>query len=415
MNTIIQSFLSKLSVIESKYRTLDDSKEQFNIFKALHKENDEENLHSRFLSVLLSPKSSHKKGNVFLKYFLQTVGIDFSDLNSVEVYPTECDKKEYRNISESIDILIINRKSKQAIIIENKIWAGDSKGQLERYFDFINREEKIKGTNIQVIYLTLDGHEPSKESLGKYKSLEKINGKTIDYEHEIKDWLNLCLKECVNQPFLRESIIQYINLIKHMTNSIDTEECIEIRDLIASSEDNMNSAKLLMDNFKHIKWHTVREFWDELAKELEYLRYNIITRPTDENIKNTTHYEEYKARYSSKNDYGISFEVEKIGIDIWNGIKGDWSLYWGIKVTSNKKYINAYSQNTGKFNTDNDFIWKYFDLEDNEKIYLQDFSRIGTFNLIDKKYRENIIKKKLIPEIKQFVKEINKLKMKQYG
>jgi hypothetical protein len=206
---LIQNFLAKLSVIEYKYRTLEAEKEQFNIFTALHKERDEVKLHSRFISVLLSPASTHRKKDIFLKHFLQIVGISDFDTSSSSVYPTEYGKSEYHEI----DILV--RNNTQAIIIENKIDAGDSnhedRGQLEGYFNLINNDG-ISKENIRVFYLTLDRHDPSAESLGKYESLENINGATIDYEREIQDWLNLCLKECVNQPFLRESIIQYINL-----------------------------------------------------------------------------------------------------------------------------------------------------------------------------------------------------------
>jgi hypothetical protein len=61
----ILNFLKKLSVIDYKYRLLEKDKEQFDIFSALQKENDEVRLHSRFLSVLLSPESRHGKKNTF--------------------------------------------------------------------------------------------------------------------------------------------------------------------------------------------------------------------------------------------------------------------------------------------------------------------------------------------------------------
>ena len=66
-NDKIQNFLSKLSVIDYKYRVLEEGEERFNIFTALHKVNDEVRLFSRFLSVLLSPQGSHKRKDQFLK------------------------------------------------------------------------------------------------------------------------------------------------------------------------------------------------------------------------------------------------------------------------------------------------------------------------------------------------------------
>lgn len=410
-----QNFLSKLSVIEYKYRILDLNNEQFNIFTALHKQNDEVHLHSRFLSVLLSPISKHKKRDIFLKLFLKTVLIEDFDIEGIEVFPTENEKSEYKEI----DILIINQKKRQAIIIENKIGACDSnhddRGQLEGYFDLIQRIDKIPANSIKTFYLTVDRHEPSPESLGKYISLERINGRTIDYEHEITDWLNLCLKETADQPFLRESIIQYLNLIQHMTNNSNRQERLEIRDLIASSQENMESTRLLINNFKHVKWHTVREFWNELKEELIKAGFEILKYPTDNNITDTTHFESYKKDYNSKNDYGIKFKVENgLVLWVWNGLGEDW-LYWGASKSElsieNQENIKKYCfdfPNNFKSSASS-FIWKYFELPEEKNIYFPNFGLSGTFNLINKNYRTIVINNILIPEIINFIENLKTL------
>ncbi len=404
---IIKNFLSKLSVLDYKFRLLEKDKEQFNIFSALHKENDEVRLHSRFISVLLSPISRHRKKDIFLKLFLKILSVDNFNLDDVAVYPTEYNKSEYNEI----DILIINRISKQAIIIENKIGAGDSnhddRGQLEGYYELINRLDNIPKENIKVYYLTLDGHLPSPESLGKYETIENLNGKTIDYEHEIQNWLELCLQECISQPFLRESIIQYINLIKKMTNdNTNIQERIEIRNLIASTNENMSSAKLLIENFKHVKWHTVFDFWNELVAELERHGAIIITKPTSEDITNTTHYETYKKSYETSNDYGIRFSIGDLNLYIWNA-GSDW-IYWGMEkklLTPNQlEQINHFSQhNQGVFKDNGNEFWKFFELSDIDNIIFSDFSYNGTFNLINEDYRSNLIRNALVPEILSFL------------
>ncbi|MFV0538330.1 MAG: PD-(D/E)XK nuclease family protein [Dysgonomonas sp.] len=407
-----QIFLSKLSVIDYKYKTLDKSKEQFNIFTALHKENDEVRLYSRFISVLLSPESRHKRNDLFLKLFLQVLSIDDFDISQCKVYPTEYDKSEYNEI----DILIINRISKQAIIVENKIGAGDSnhedRGQLEGYYDLIYNKDNIPKENIRVYYLTPDRRNPSDESLGKYKTLENINGATIDYEHEIQNWLNRCLQECINNPYLRESILQFVDLIKHMTNNdSNIEERLEIRDLIANSADNMESAKLLVENFKHIKWHTAWDFWNELADSLRRENFEINQQPTEENITNTTHYETYKKSYSASNDYGLYFTSTKgLRIYIWNGVDDYW-IYWGMNkidiLNDLTSLVNGYIKaNPNYFKSSETSYWRYFDLKHEENIFFPDFSYQGTFNLIDKKYRTKIIEERLIPEIKKFLEQL---------
>ena len=410
----LNDLLSKMSVIEYKYRALEESKEQFNIFTALHKENDERRLHSRFISVLLSPKSSHKK-NIFIQHFLKVVGITDFETNLINVYPTEWGKSEYNNI----DILIKN--DTKAIIIENKIFAGDSnhedRGQLEGYFNLVH-SEGISKENIFVFYLTLDGHEPSSESLGKYKTLENINGKTIDYEHEIQDWLNLCLKECSNQPFLRESILQYINLIKRMTNNIDIKERLEIRDLIASSDENMKSAKLLIENFKHIKWHTVYDFWDELEIALCNLGYAIVGKPSEQNITYITHNDTYKRSYYDYFSFGIYFRISDNFIAyVWNGsAHSEYCLFWGMRKQDvpqeyHTKIEKSFQKSKTKFDEDNENYSKWFDFEEiyekGECIYFNDFETLGTYNLINNDYRKTMINK-IVCEIQEYITEILK-------
>jgi hypothetical protein len=259
--------------------------------------------------------------------------------------------------------------------------------------------------------LTLHGHEPSLKSLGKYKTLESINGKTISYENQILTWLHKCKNESVEKPFLRESIIQFIKLINKMTNNIDVQERLEIRDLISNSENNMESAKLLVENFKHVKWHTVDDFWKEMCQELIRLELEIVEQPTSVNITNTTHFESYKKSFIDNNDYGIKVKTKGgLVIFIWNGTGDDW-IYWGIKkndfTTNWKKKTEKYLEtNSGFFEEDINMLWRYFELEYDENIQLIDFSYKGTFDLINSNYRKSIIQNKLIPEIKNFIDNV---------
>ncbi len=230
----------------------------------------------------------------------------------------------------------------------------------------MHKLENIPKENINVFYLTLDGHLPSNESLGKYKTIENLNGRMIDYEHEIQNWLNLCLQECIFQPFLRESIIQYINLIKKMTNdNTDIQERIEIKNLIASSNETMLSTKLLIENFKHVKWHTVFDFWNELANELEKKSATISIKPTPEEITNTTHYEIYKNSYEKLNDYGIRFVINDFNFYVWNTSE-DW-IYWGIEkkflTPTQIVHLNRFVELNKTFFKDNgNEYWKFLTL-----------------------------------------------------
>lgn len=396
----IPELISKLEILNYNINLRKSDRETFNIFKALHHEKDEVRLHSRFISVLLSPNSNHKKNNLFLKLFIDEVNMEGFELdNNIEVYPNEFLKSEYKNI----DILIINRLNKKAIIIENKIYAGDSNnkygGQLERYHKLLIEEEDIPEQNISVIYLSVDGRNPSDESFG---SDEKLKKKTIllDYEHNIKSWLNKCIQNCINEPFLRESINQYTNLINNMTNNIDISDRLEIKDLISKSENDLRAAKLLFDNFKHIKWHTAMEFWCKLKTELKSHKYTIIQEPSEDNITNTTHYVYYKNSYEKLNDYGLKFSKSGYSYFIWNSIKG---IYWGMLLNDNlqKEEVNdKYFKNS----IDNNYLWKYFDLDEGKYVNFTNFHDFATFSLVKKENRDNLIG--------ELIKEVNYITLK---
>jgi len=242
--------LKKIELIKSKYDILREKEEKFNIFSVLHKDHDEVRLHSRFIAALLDPHASHSMDKTFLYHFLDLLQKNLKrnskekklkdDFQNPTVYPEEWNKKEHENI----DILIIDKQSKHAVIIENKIHAVDSNnkkgGQLERYFNHVLINERIPKENILLYYLTLDGHKPSKESLGDYKTLENINGQCLSYHQIVLDWIELCLPHAVDKPFLREAIFQYKKLIKKMTHD-DTilQERKWIKDIIGSNEENM--------------------------------------------------------------------------------------------------------------------------------------------------------------------------------
>ena len=413
----INILLQQLSLIKMKYDKIEESEEKFNIFSVLHKEHDERRLHSRFISVMLSPKGSHQMGDDFLNLFLdtlkrnETLKINSECFANAEVYPTEANKTENNNI----DILIIDRNSKNAVIIENKIYAGDSNsqdsGQLERYYSHILINERIPEDNISVLYLSLDGHEPSEKSIGnKYPKL-KEKYRCISYKSEIKQWLDLVIMKTVSKPFLRESISQYLKLIKKMTNDISVEERLEIMRQIAISKENMQGAKLLVENFKHVKWHTVHSFWTELEHSLIHKGYTVTDRPKPKDIEYITHYDNYKKGFTSKK-HGIYFTVLD-GLDIYIWHTWDKYLYYGIakskidlSIESDTKIKKIIEEDNNYQCSDRSHIWKEFDLPNEEKIWLADFSYEGTFNLIDDKYRELIIKK-IIQEIDKFISKVN--------
>ncbi|NEM97188.1 PDDEXK-like family protein [Pontibacter burrus] len=258
----MQTLLDKIGVIDFKYKKLREQ-DDFNIFGILRSKTDEVRVHSRFIAELLNPKGSHRLNGTFLESFLEMSSLP------VLLYPNPQVHKEYKDI----DILI--RSGTKAIIIENKIWARDQKRQLDRYYEIMKAEG---AQEIKIIYLTLDGKEPSEFSLGTLKNDPKLYTYLYlcSYGNDILPWLDSCLKEVSTKPTLRETLVQYKKLIEELTgNSMPAEERNEIKDLL-SVNDNILKASKIVKNWKHIKWYTEWDFWNELEAGISNDGFNIL-------------------------------------------------------------------------------------------------------------------------------------------
>jgi hypothetical protein len=414
MNKGLEYLLRDINIIRKKYKEREANEDNFNLFTVLRKGSDERYLHSRFISSLLDSKGPHNLGTIFLSLFLEVIGSRFEyDEKSIETHPNNSVRSEYKNI----DILLIDRSKRKAVIIENKIHSGDSnheeKGQLESYYGKLIEEDKISGDDIEVYYLTLDGHNCSDESvetLGKYTEL-KDKVQCISYSWEILNWLKKCVKESYKKPSLRESIIQYIKLIENMTNNDTTiEERKELIHIIGYNDDNLQSAKMLIDNFKHIQWHTIYDFWKELSEEIEKQGYKILQSVPNEEIDLLIH----GGPIQRKIDLYLIIMNDK-ELPIYISAKYEDSLFWGIYEDMGSKkvpeiYKKAIEKMVDKYEKKDNWLYRK-DLSSNngDDIRLSNFSEGNTFNLISPKYRSKIIEK-IVSEINRFIMELEQIK-----
>lgn len=398
--TNLQYFLKELNLLREKYLIANEKREQFNIFTTLlDPYNTEVELHSRFMSSLLDPKGNHRMGTTSIEILLEELGSEMPITPNIEVIPNNEKWTEHKEI----DILIIDRVAKNALIIENKINARDSnhddRGQLEGYYQQL-MSEGIPADNIEVYYLTLDRHEPSAESLNTNGETPELAEKVqcIDYGTEITNWLKSLVKEAYNAPFLRESINQYINLINNMTGNIEIEERLELMSLVGKNKDNLESAKLLLENFKHICWHTIDCFNRELQEDLESQKITILEAPDEETITWVVH--------GGPKQRNVPFNYEFEGKDglVWtleadlNDVNG---FYIGLSKEKNKKLTKEQKQGIKEYVADNNldkneywYFWKYLSHNyDVPTLYLWDFVEpsCDTFDLINESARKSII------------------------
>ena len=190
--------------------------ERFNMFATLGVAHYEVT-HSAIIASFLDPKQSHGQGDKFLRVLLDVIDSRIMpDTSNASVYT------EYSMNDGRIDILIEDHLG-HGIIIENKIYANDQDKQLIRYNSFAHK--KYGSGNYSIYYLTLFGDEASKESA------EGVEYNCISYSKDIIKWLDDCIKESAATPLIRETLIQYRNHIKQLTNqdmeTINKEELLE--------------------------------------------------------------------------------------------------------------------------------------------------------------------------------------------
>lgn len=235
----IKNLLSQVSIISKKNaEILDATGGRFNLFRICGVDHYE-NTHSAILAEFLNPNGTHGLKSKFLECFIETVGEQFTieDFNckNARVHT------EFAIPGGRIDIIIEDKQRERAIIIENKIFAGDQWKQLKKYDEYANKT--YKNENYQILYLTLDGREPSKQSG------EGVSCLTISYTETIINWLENCVAIASRFPMVRETIIQYSNHLKQLTNQdMDNKNKEEITDLLSKVE-NLRAAKVICQNY----------------------------------------------------------------------------------------------------------------------------------------------------------------------
>lgn len=320
--------------------------ENFNIFSVLKMESKENATHSALIGELLNPKGSHLIKSLFLSHSLKTIDYKGSfDITSANLVLEKHIGGRDDNTKHGgrIDIYLYDAKG-NTISIENKIYAMDQKAQIERYVNHNTDKNKV-------YYLTLHGDDASEHSKGHLKNNKDYS--CISYKRTIINWLELCLKEAVEQPILRESIKQYILLLKKMTSQLSDQKMDEeIQDLIVK---NYYSAKFIEANVWKAEQNATYSLLIDIKTEIQKVLKEDWTITVDENLS-------------------VAWTGLKITHTSWNGIlvklEGDskvpWTKsYYGIAAPDKEFDRGAIRTKIAKINILDDtfsssWAWPYY-------------------------------------------------------
>lgn len=212
-----------------------------------------------------------------------------------------------------------------------------------------------------------------------------------------------------DKPFQRETILQYLKLINTMTKNVDDEDIVDIIKLIGDSNDNITSAKMLIDNEAKIHKQVIAYFWNDLVDELKH-KYEVVSNPKNEDFNNIAFGSSVK-----KNKTGLSIEI-KVGDSFIIVIDEFSNVCFNFGVAKNKKiskeYVQAFEKlcndDKSSFQCDSDYyIWKYV-FQESEAFNSYELKDDVTFKFINSSFRKEVVNK-IVSEIDKFVKDVDRI------
>ena len=180
--------------------------------------------HSNFLAWLFNPNESHNLGDFAIKEFIklyyrenqfEDLGLQ-TKLSVFDFVHLDFDDLEIKREHKNIDLILLSRKNEFCIVIENKIYSTEGKGQLKKYRSWIESEYPNFKYKIY-IFLSLFEQDISEEEKDYYLKL--------DYTHIVK-----LIEQIIQTRNLAEKsrfvFEQYLQTLKSMLNQNEEIEII---------------------------------------------------------------------------------------------------------------------------------------------------------------------------------------------
>lgn len=226
------------------------SGENFNVFRILGLHTKEVRTHSAFLGELLNPAGSHGMEDAFLRLFVDAIAVPFETSHAkltVEKHIGQIDADYLQG--GRIDLYLESHGA--CIFIENKIYAADQQNQLARYYEH--------NPGATLLYLTLEGAPPTTWSAG---GLTPDQYRLLSYREHIAPWLQQCHQAAAAHPIVRETIVQYLHLVNHLTGKAPSNFMTE------------ETKHLLLQDYAHFEsaWHC-KSIVEDIERETHHLLY----------------------------------------------------------------------------------------------------------------------------------------------
>ncbi len=220
-----------------------------------------ENALSSVFADMLRPNGSHGQGESFLRFFLETIGLEDQCLSNPIV------ETEYQaNGQRRIDILL--QFNDLILAIENKPWASDQDDQLRDYSEFIRSKTFPKGRSWKILYIS--NRVPDERSLSASDRSDMIKkGHLIEIDFQkIVTWIESCAQvtRALRVRVFLEELAQYIR--REINGEPQMNEAEEIKKIILGSPDNIKSTIALNQVIRSARIDLLRRLHDGIKGEI---------------------------------------------------------------------------------------------------------------------------------------------------
>lgn len=335
----IKFLINDVIAIENKYSVIrQKTGENFNIFLIAGIEHDEVKI-CKIISELINPNGCHGQGDIYLKLFINHV-LPYHTFTEGELKNTKVYTEFVTNENRRIDLAIITPN--KFIAIEVKIYAVDQYKQCYDYYLAAKRSRKYP----IVYYLTIDGHEPSKDSKDKLNTGKELF--LVSFSENIINWLKACLShhQTIKISPIREVIQQLLYSMRRLTNKMQDDTFKEIIGTIGESAESYKAAKAIAENIEIAKYRMMYKLFqsfDEMCSDTFCKKYRIKRGNKDSLVSTKDNYEiclenwfGFNGKHRKNCCPGIGFwcldhndEIIKLkdGIELWFRIEVDECLY----------------------------------------------------------------------------------------
>ena len=333
----------------------------YSLINSLLKKNREVELHSNFIYSMINPNSKHYKGNIFLKYFIESMGITENefDITNALVYKEKA----------KIDLMITN--GKKVIIIENKLDAPDQKHQISRYIRYINDSKYIDNSdisnNLYVVYLSQTKKAPNKSQnsfygfelvdntliwQNKVKKLSddttldlatdlKINYRRIKHSDELYKWIAESRRWLINEQNSQSLVYafdEYEEILNRLKSNRRKIMALDEYTLSLGDKEQKEMYEFMRESQSKLLNYTLEKLWIEFEKLF----------PENERENITINDQKFK-------------KFSKSNLKNWLNKDGNSNSYRDIGFRyrlDNNNYIFALGVQHGAFGQEKTFVWK---------------------------------------------------------